>query len=87
MQEWGNEWLVTFDIDKCSVITVGENNLRDNYTLNNKVLSHFNRERDLGVPVCSDIWRRINVLMPRFAITGSWVLSIVPLEPDSKVYP
>lgn len=49
LHQWASIWMMTFNIDKYSVLCVGRNNPVSNYTSNNKVLSHSNCERDLDV--------------------------------------
>lgn len=51
VHKWVNKWLMTFKTDECSVLSVDKNILHNNYTLNNKVVSHSTNKWDLGVSV------------------------------------
>lgn len=36
LNEWTNKWMMMFDIDRCSILSLGKNNPLNNFTLNNK---------------------------------------------------
>ncbi len=64
---------MTFDADKCGVLSVSKNDSQNNYTSNNKVLGHSNNESDLGVRGCLIFGSEITVLLPEIMLIGSWV--------------
>ena len=47
--EWGNDWQMRFNLDKCKVLHLGYGNKRFNYSLNGTVLTEVQSEKDLGV--------------------------------------
>ena len=51
LKEWSKEWLMEFNVDKCKVMHVGENNVKASYRIGNKELSVIEKEKDLGVVV------------------------------------
>ena len=34
--EWANKWKMNFNVDKCSVMQMGRNNMQDNYNMSNQ---------------------------------------------------
>ena len=34
--EWANKWQMSFNIDKCSVMHIGHNNIQSNYNMSNQ---------------------------------------------------
>lgn len=49
LSKWSADWQMEFNTDKCSVIHVGKNNIKHQYSLCNKVLKASSREADLGI--------------------------------------
>ena len=65
LYDWSSKWMMQFNVNKCSVLSVGRNNPQYDYTLNNTVLSHSSCERDLGVRVSSDLRPRNHCIAAR----------------------
>ena len=53
LYNWSLKWQMKFNIDKCSVVHLGHNNVKYNYTLSNQLLHKSDLERDLGIFVDS----------------------------------
>ena len=53
--QWGEDWQMMFNVDKCSVLHFGYNNARVDLELGGKPLMVHGSERDLGVMVQSDL--------------------------------
>ena len=50
--EWANKWQMSFNVDKCSVIHIGHNNMQSNYNMSNQ-------QWDLGIIIMKDLkWRK-----------------------------
>ena len=51
LSQWTNEWLLSFNVDKCKVMHIGKNNPKLEYTRTeneNKSLIETREEKDLG---------------------------------------
>lgn len=48
---WATDWQMTFNTEKCSIIHLGNNNPKHNYSLCGSVLRESTKERDLGIIV------------------------------------
>ena len=59
LSQWTNEWLLSFNIDKCKVMHIGKNNPKLEYTMRteneNKILIETREEKDLGVWITNDL--------------------------------
>ena len=59
LSQWTNEWLLSFNIDKCKVMHIGKNNPKLEYTMitenENKILIETREEKDLGVWITNDL--------------------------------
>ena len=51
LEKWSNQWQMTFNTEKCSVIHLGKTNTQHQYRIGNAILSSSDKERDLGVIV------------------------------------
>ena len=49
--KWGKDWDMTFNVDKCKVLHLGNRNKDMKYTLYNSEITTVNKEKDLGVIV------------------------------------
>jgi hypothetical protein len=57
LHEWSKKWQMKFNVDKCSVVHLGKNNVHHSYKLGKFDLKSSKRERDLGVIVdCTGKW-------------------------------
>ena len=57
--EWANMWQMSFNIDKCSVMHVGHNNMQSNYNMSNQQLSTTDQQRNLGIIITKYIkWQK-----------------------------
>ena len=45
--EWGNKWQMNFNVDKCSVMPIGHNNMQGYYNMYNQQLPTTDQQRDL----------------------------------------
>ena len=51
LMEWAKEWGMSFDLDKCKIMHVGNNNLNYKYTMGGRELVEVEEEKDIGVIV------------------------------------
>ena len=49
MMEWGREWEMVFNAEKCKVLHLGRNNKKFKYRLGDVEMQEANEEKDLGV--------------------------------------
>ena len=49
MMEWGREWEMVFNVDKCKVLHLGRSNQRYEYRLGDVAMKEADEEKDLGV--------------------------------------
>ena len=47
--EWANKWQMSFNIDKCSVMYSGHNNMQINNNMSNQQLPTTDQQQDLGI--------------------------------------
>ena len=47
--ELANKWQMSFNVDKCSVMHIGHNNMQSNYNVSNQQLPTTDQQRDLGI--------------------------------------
>ena len=47
--QWSKDWQMLFHVHKCKVMHFGHNNLKIDYSLDNKTLLKVHQEKDLGV--------------------------------------
>ena len=52
---WGQEWAMTFNVEKCKVLHIGRKNPCLGYTLNGKNIMEVDKEKDLGILVDSKL--------------------------------
>jgi len=55
LYKWSIDWQMQFNVDKFSVIHIGNKNLNNTYKLGNSNLRSSDKERDLGVIVDSGL--------------------------------
>jgi len=55
IERWSEKWLLTFNEEKCATMHIGKNNLKADYTINNRTLNETELEKDLGVFVSHDL--------------------------------
>ena len=51
LHNWATKWKMAFNVSKCKVMYLGDNNPKHEYRLNGTVLEETVEERDLGVLV------------------------------------
>ena len=57
--EWANRWQMSFNVDKCSVMHIGHNNMQSNYSMSNQQLPTTDQQRDLGIIITKDLkWQK-----------------------------
>ena len=57
--EWAIKWQMSFNVDKCSVMHIGHNNMQSNYNICNQQLSITDQQWDLGIIITKDLkWQK-----------------------------
>ena len=57
--EWANKWQMSVNVDKCSVMHIGHNNMQSNYNMSNQQLPTTDQQRDLGIFITKDLkWQK-----------------------------
>ena len=57
--EWANKWQMSFNVDKCSVMHIGHNNIKSNYNMSNQQLPTTDQQQDLGIVITKDLkWQK-----------------------------
>ena len=57
--EWANKWQMSFNVDKCSVMHIGHNNMQSNYNMSNHQLPTTDQQRDLGTIITKELkWQK-----------------------------
>ena len=57
--EFVNKWQMNFNVDKCSLMHIGHNNMQGNYDMSNQQLPRTDQQRDLGIIVTKDLkWQK-----------------------------
>ena len=51
LENWASDWQMSFNTDKCSIIHLGNDNLKHKYSLCGSELRESTKERDLGIMV------------------------------------
>jgi hypothetical protein len=55
LEFWSEDWGMPFNVDKCSVMHIGNNNTNENYEMFGKVLKKSSEQKDLGVIVTNNL--------------------------------
>ena len=55
LTSWAETWQMKFNIEKCKVLHIGNDNAKARYEMNNVQLSSTEKEKDLGVTVSKDL--------------------------------
>ena len=56
---WTNKWQMNFNVDKCSVMHFGHNNIQSNYNMSNQQLPTTDQQRIIGIIITKDIkWQK-----------------------------
>lgn len=55
LTSWAETWQMKFNIEKCKVLHIGNDNVQARYVMNNVQLSSTAKEKDLGVVVSKDL--------------------------------
>ena len=53
--EWSNKWQMKFNIDKCHVLHIGNQNPKATFSINNIPMTSVDKEKDLGIIVSTDL--------------------------------
>ena len=57
--EWTNKCHMNFNVDKCSVMHIGHNNMQGNYNMSNQQLPTTDQQRDLEIIITKDLkWQK-----------------------------
>ena len=65
LYEWTVKWQMEFNVDKCKVLNMGDNNVCSSYKLNNIDIGSSPCEKDLGVLVSTSLKPRQNCIAVR----------------------
>ena len=52
---WSKKWQMKFNVDKCKVLHIGNNNQFTKYTMNGSETYKNNHEKDLGITISNDL--------------------------------
>ena len=52
--EWADKWQINFNVDNCSVMHIGHNNMQGNYNMSNQQLPTTDQQQDLGIIITKD---------------------------------
>ena len=52
---WSKQWQMKFNVDKCKILHIGNNNQFTKYTMNGSELSKVNHEKELEVTISNDL--------------------------------
>ena len=52
---WSQNWLMSFNVEKCKVIHLGRNNPQNNYYMSKTELENIDEEKDLGIIISKDL--------------------------------
>ncbi|KAK9728542.1 Reverse transcriptase (RNA-dependent DNA polymerase) [Popillia japonica] len=55
IERWCKDWLLDLNENKCSILHIGSNNPRRQYTLNNQTIKTVSTQEDLGVVISADL--------------------------------
>ena len=55
LSKWSDKWQLPFNVLKCKILHIGNNNPCRRYTMKGKQLEYVNEERDLGVLIDSEL--------------------------------
>ena len=53
--EWANKWQMSFNVDKCSVMRIGHNNMQSTYNMSDQQLPTTDQQGDLGIIITEDL--------------------------------
>ena len=53
--EWANKCQMNLNVDKCSVMHIGRNNMQGNYNMSNQQLPITDQQRYLGILTVKDL--------------------------------
>ena len=57
--EWANKWQMSFNVDKCSVMHIGHNNMQINYNMSNQQWPTTDQQWDLEIIITKDLkWQK-----------------------------
>ena len=57
--EWAKKWQMSFNVDKCSVMHIGHNNMQSNYNMSNQQLPTTYQQLDLAIIINKDLkWQQ-----------------------------
>ena len=65
LHDWSEKWEMKFNVNKCSIMSIGKGNWQVDCTLNDTSLGRSYSARDLGVQVSSDLCPREQCIIAR----------------------
>ena len=58
LQDWSEKWKMQFNVNKCTIMSIGKENFHVEYSLSKNTLGKTCSARDLGVQISSDLHPR-----------------------------
>lgn len=75
LSSWGKDWDMTYNVNKCKVVHLGNNNPKFSYKLNDILIQEVDQEKDLGVLI--DYKFKFNEQCAVAAKRGNQLLGII----------
>ena len=75
LYHWFNDWLMSFNTDKCKVMHLGNKNPYVKYNVGGRELESILEEKDLGILITKD--RKVSAQCSRATKTASSVLGMI----------
>ncbi|KAK9701377.1 hypothetical protein QE152_g30647 [Popillia japonica] len=87
IERWCKDWLLDFDENKSSIVHIGRNNPRRQYTLNNQTIKAASSQEDLGVVVSADLrWAPHVGKVVKWVDSMSYMISRTFTNPSPKLW-
>ena len=53
--QWANKWQMSFNVNKCSLMHIGHNNMQSNYNMSNQQFPTTDQQPDLEIVITKDL--------------------------------
>ena len=80
--EWANKRKMSFNVDKCSVMHIGHNNMQSNYNMSNQQLPTTDQQQDLGIIITKELKGQKQTVKAAKRPTEYW--GLLPVTSGSK---
>ncbi|CAH2086205.1 unnamed protein product [Euphydryas editha] len=85
--EWTKDWLLTLNIDKCTVLHIGCNNPKKEYVVNSKKLRSVDSQKDLGITITHNLkWDKHIINITRRANSMLYLIRKAFLHIDKELF-